>query len=204
MVALLFAVALWPVAEAQDTNSNTVSPSKSDIFSKTSFCGDYLTRCFFGKDGKLVGLRLLADVSIGFENLEQRGPDYVETSSLSALPFAGIEIAPLGNTSIATFQYKFVLFGKDVEFTEESEVVVERRLTDSESRSVDVEWGHAVSVTFLEGSLQAGIGGVFFDKQDFVSRDGRLVDPTDAREEFYFVSFQPLSMARKLLQLLDP
>ena len=178
----------------------------TSAFSTTRWCKDSGTLCWSKKRKWLNGVRIVSEPKLG--TVFGGGGDRIESNSFGELSIIGFEFNIKG-AWVAT-QIAMIAPGT-VKLDVQSETVVKGYLNDPDlvangeltenKRTVDVDYGLSLGLTFFDGLLAVGVGYLDFDERDFFIRDddGRVMDdvPWQDKSDFYtFFSLQPVSSLR--------
>lgn len=171
-------------------------PSDSEgalSFTTRDWCADSGTICWSRSLIGVAGLRIIGEPNFG--TIFSGGGDRVEPDGFGSLAVFGLETNLVG--AWLALQVSAITPGK-MRFDEQSEVVTQGRLVDSE-RTVDLDYGIAVGLSLLDGVLVVGAGHLNFDERDF-----RNPVDSDLSERYVYLNFQPISTARAVFKRAQP
>ena len=216
----LLAVSIVALGVAPPTSAHAQAEpaGRPRPFSSESWCADSGTACW-GEGRRwrgLNGVRLIADVDLGY--IFQGGSNQF-AGGLRGLPKIALEVNAIGGWVAA--QVALIAPGT-VTFDESSDAVRALR-SGGTSRQVRYDWGWTGGLSFLDGSLSAGGGRLYYDRRQFrdeaaLAREPEFSEtvqlkrrtatgadttlrvtrakPSLFREGFGYVSLQPISSLR--------
>ena len=164
------------------------------LFSTASWCADSGTACWNDGGRKyLNGVRIVADVDLSF--LVQKGSNRFE-GNLKGIPKIALEWNLVGGW--VSLQTALVMPGT-IQLDEKSPALRELNEAQKAARTVHVTWGRMLGLSFLDGSLSAGFGRLFYDRRDFATKDSTASGHLFS-DQFRYVALQPISSIRSNLK----
>jgi hypothetical protein len=177
------AVALGLIVTASISASSEASPA----FSTEHWCTDQITFCLEGRENtnRFSGIRVVADISPSLL-FDLRTPLSSPTDGASFSASFGIETNLY--KGILAIQLLYIK-PSSVRFPLDANYLFAHAPVDGKFE-VNIDFGLAVSLTALEGTVGAGLGYMWFDRESFISPRAYPSDP------FLFVALQPVAFAR--------
>lgn len=84
-----------------------------------------------------------------------------------------------------------------IQFDDRSPLRINRNTIDSTGK-VNIDYGGAVGLSFLDGIFSIGFGGIFYDKRDFINV---LNLPKNIyQNNFVYINLQPISLIKVLIK----
>lgn len=140
----------------------------------------------------LNGLRFIFEPQLGV--LIQESDNRVIVENLTTLSKIGFETNLYKN--IISFQILFISPSK-VQLDEDSPLRKEGQTKDIEGK-LNVDFGISAGLSFIDGILSIGFGGIFYDKRGFVS--SITGDRGEYQNNFIYINIQPISAIKSLIK----
>lgn len=205
--ALLVPFFLCTLARAAEGQEST--EGFRDPFPASRWCEDSATACWSGADERdwLNGIRIIADFDVRF--LFQRGGNRFVHSGFLSLSKLAFEV----NLYKSWVAFQVAIRGPgDIQFDSLSAI---RGVLRNPERVIPTDMGLSAGLSFLDSSVALLYGWMDYDRRHFKASDcaagpaeeaekrrraagsqAQCVLPTDKRDSYVYLTFQPLSAIR--------
>lgn len=170
--------------------------SQNSLWTTDSWLDDDTT-ISFGDSTKFKncfnGLRFILEPQLGL--FLQEGEDRFNLENFKSLERLGLETNLLkGYISLQGI----IVYPSVVELDNKSPLRINNNTIDPLGK-VNVDIGFSLGLSFLDGMVAVGFGGLFYDKRDFQGVNG---ENGEFQDNFWYFNIQPVSAIRKGIKFL--
>lgn len=168
------------------------SSLSAQIFSTEKWLEDATTIKFGKKPNKKMfsGVRIVFEPQLGA--LIQTTDNRIVGQNFRSLEKIGLETNLFkGYVSLQTL----FVYPSTVQLDDQSPLRLNNNTLDPEGK-IDVDYGFSIGLSFFDGIIAVGYGGIFYDKRDFQNAPQEF----NFQNNFVYFNIQPISAVKSLIK----